>query len=206
MDDLAREYVNSFYTRSLRMFGDRPEAVRWTREGQLMRYRTLLDIGGAIGGSRVLDFGCGKGDFLSFLKERNIAVRYTGLDINENLIALAKQKNPDASFSVFDLEKDTLNEDFDYIFLCGVFNLKVQGIQETIRKTLTTLFPRCRRGMAFNGLSSLTPQKDFELHYLAPEEMLSFAVENLSPFVSLRHDRFSHDVTLFIYRHANPVA
>ncbi len=203
MDELAKEYVISFYDKSLRMFGDRPEAVRWTPGGQLSHYLSLLDIAGSIDGKKILDFGCGKGDFLTFLKERNIKVRYTGFDINEKLIAAAKEKDPDA-FRVFDLEKDTLDEDFDYIFLCGVFNLKVHGIDETIRNTLKRLFGHCRLGMAFNALSSHNPKKDFELHYVSPEGIFTFAVENLSPYVSLRHDRLSFDFTLFVYRGANP--
>ncbi|MCL4476181.1 MAG: class I SAM-dependent methyltransferase [Nitrospirae bacterium] len=204
MDELAREYVISFYDNALKMFGDRPEAVRWTPKGQFSHYLSLLDIGGCIDGKNILDFGCGKGDFLTFLKEKNIKVQYTGVDINEKLIALAKEKNPDSTFRVFDLEKETLEEDFDYIFLCGVFNLRIQGIDETIRNSLKRLFGHCRLGIGFNALSSHNPKKDFELHYVSPEELFTFAVENLSPFVSLRHDRISYDFTLFIYRDANP--
>jgi len=203
MDDLAREYVISFYDKTLRMFGERPEALRWTFSGQLRHYEALLDIGD-IEGRKILDFGCGKGDFYRFLRERNISVRYSGFDINENLISMAREKNPGVPFMVFDMEKDTIEEDFDYIFLCGVFNLNVQGIRETISKTLKTLFGHCRIGLAFNALSTHNPKKDFELHYVSPEEMFSFGVENLSPFVSLRHDRISYDFTMFVYRDANP--
>lgn len=200
MDDLAKEYVISFFERFHRMFGDRPEAVGWTLEGQRARYRSLLDIADSIEGKKVLDFGCGKGDFLTFLKREKIRVRYTGVDISENLIKLAKEKNPDGSFSVFHLGKDTLDEDIDYIFLCGVFSLEVQGIEETIRETLKTLFRHCRIGMAFNALSSRNPQRDFALHYVSPEEMFAFALKELSPYVALRHDRISYDFTLFVYR------
>jgi len=34
MDELAREYVISFFDRNLLLHGDRPEAVRWTAKGQ----------------------------------------------------------------------------------------------------------------------------------------------------------------------------
>ncbi|HWR57482.1 MAG TPA: class I SAM-dependent methyltransferase, partial [Thermodesulfovibrionales bacterium] len=155
MDDLAKEYTISFFDKSLRMFGDRPEAVRWTAEGQLARYKALLDIADSIEGSSILDFGCGKGDFLRFLKDRNIQVRYTGFDINEKLISVASAKYPSSAFRVFDLGKTPLNEDFDYIFLCGVFNLKVQKIDRLIRSTLRELFGHCRIGLAFSALSAL---------------------------------------------------
>lgn len=204
MDELARQYVISFYDRTLRMFGDRPEALRWTSEGQLMHYEALLDIAESINGKKILDFGCGSGDFCRFLEERGIEVDYTGLDINERLIGLARENNPGAPFRVFDIGRDTLNEDFDYIFLCGVFNLNIQGIEEAVRTTLRKLFERCRIGLAFNALSSHNPKKDFELHYTSPEELLAFAIKDLSPLVSIRHDRIPYDFTMFVYKEDNP--
>jgi SAM-dependent methyltransferase len=203
MDELAREYVISFYDRTLHLFGDRPEALRWTREGQCARYELMLDMAPGIEGKEILDFGCGKGDFYQFLKDKDVTTHYTGFDINENLIALASQKFPEARFGVFDIERDTMSEGFDYIFLCGVFNLKVQGIDELIRFTLKKLFPCCRVGLAFNGLSAHAPHKTFELHYSSPEALLGFALDNLSPFVAMRHDRIPYDFTMCVYRDLN---
>lgn len=199
MDELSKEYVISFFDKSLMLHGDRPEAVRWSSTGQQMRYLSMLDVGD-IKGSKILDFGCGKGDFYLFLKNKGIEVKYTGFDINEKLIALAKQKFPNADFRVFDIDRDVLNETFDYIFLCGVFNLKIHGIDETIENTLKNLFNHCCIALAFNAMSSHNPKKDFELHYTNPEKLFKFAIENLSPFVSLRHDRIPYDFTMFVYR------
>jgi SAM-dependent methyltransferase len=200
MDELAKEYVISFFNKYLQQHGDKPEAVRWTPAGQQLRYESLLETNTSIEGLKVLDYGCGKGDFCQFLKDRNLHVRYTGFDINEKLISLARQKFPECSFRVFDIESDMLDEDFDYIFLCGVFNLKVAGIDETVKNTLIKLFKHCRVGMVFNGLSDHEPRKDFELHYISPEMMLRFAVKNLSPHVVIRDKMIPHDFTMFVYR------
>jgi|SRR5208283_1890194 len=202
MDDLSKEFVVSFFDRQLCMHGDRPEALRWSQAGQRLHYESLLDIGD-INGGRILDYGCGKGDFCQFLQDKGIHAEYAGFDINEKLIALAKKKFPGADFRVFDIEKDLLDEDFDYIFLCGVFNLNVQGLDETIRHCLLKLFKRCRRALAFNALSLHNPQKGFELHYTSPEKVFAFAAENLSPIISLRQDRMAYDFTLFVYRDLN---
>ena len=202
MDDLSKEYVISFFDKNLMLHGDRPEAVRWTSKGQREHYQALLDIGD-ISGSKILDFGCGKGDLYAFLGERDISVDYTGYDINEKLINLAKSKFPGVDFRVFDIDRDDLTEDFDYILLCGVFNLKVEGVDDLIRRALVQLFRRCRIGLAFNALSALNPKKDFELNYTSPEELFTFTVKNLSPFVSLRHDRMAYDFTMFVYREKN---
>ena len=203
MDELSKEYVISFYNNAFQMHGDRPESLRWTAKGQVLHYESLLDINGSLEDKKILDYGCGKGDFYRFLKNRNISVQYVGFDINDRLVSFAKQKFPECRFRVFDIEKDFLEEDFDYIFLCGVFNLKVQGLDDTIKNTLIKLFKQCRIALAFNALSSHNPKKDFELHYVYPEKMFEFAVKNLSPFVSLRHDRIPYDFTLFVYKNKN---
>lgn len=202
MDELTKEYIISFFNKTLQMHGDRHDAVRWSSTGQIMHYQSLLDIG-SIDGKKILDFGCGKGDFYRFLKDRNIDFKYSGFDINERLIALARQKYPDTDFRVFDIDIDILQEDFDYIFLCGVFNLKVEGLEETIKNTLIRLFEHCRIALAFNALSSHCTKKDFELYYVSPEEMFSFAVRNLSPYVSIRHDRMLYDFVMFVYKDIN---
>lgn len=199
MDDLSKEYVISFFDKNLLLHGDRPEAVRWSAQGQRVHYQSLLDIG-RIDHAKILDFGCGKGDFFQFLSERGIAVDYTGYDINEKLISLAQQKFPGVRFKAFDMDEDTLDEDFDYIFLCGVFNLRIAGLDVMIKNTLARLFQHCRRGIAYNALSALNPRKEFELHYTSPDELFSFAVKTLSPYVALRHDRMFYDFTMFIYK------
>jgi SAM-dependent methyltransferase len=199
MDELAKEYVISFFDKNLRLHGDRPEAVRWSVQGQLMHYQNLLDIG-AIDSTRILDFGCGKGDFLQYLCDCGFTADYTGYDINANLISLAQKKFPESRFRVFDIDSDALDEDFDYIFLCGVFNLRVSGLAETIHHALQKLFRHCRKGLAFNALSDLNPEQEPELYYTSPTDLFRFAVKNLSPYVSLRHDRMYYDFTMFVYR------
>ena len=199
MDDLSKEYVISVFDKNLQLHGDRPEAVGWSARGGPLHYQSLLDIG-RIDHAKILDFGCGKGDFFQFLSEQGIAVDYTGYDINEKLISLAQKKYGVDRFRVFDLDEDALAEEFDYIFLCGVFNLRIEGLDLLIKKTLTRLFQHCRRGLAFNALSALNPRKDFELHYSSPDELFSFAVKTLSPYVSLRQDKILYDFTLFIYK------
>lgn len=201
MDDLSKEYLISFFDTNLMLHGDRPEAVRWTKPGQLAHYRALLDIGN-ISGAKILNFGCGKGDLYQFLQDNYIPVEYTGVDINEKLIAMARKKAPSVDFRVFDIDKDSFSEDFDYIFLCGVFNLRMEGLDEIIKDALQKLFARCRIGLAFNALAVQNPKKDYELNYTAPEELFTFAVKNLSPFVSLRHDRLAYDYMMFVYREA----
>jgi hypothetical protein len=94
---------------------------------------------------------------------------------------------------------------FDYIFICGVFNLEVPGVDDDMKNALVKLFRHCNKGLALNALSSHAPIRDPELHVTSPEEMVKFSIENLSPFIALRHDRIQNDFTLYVYTSLNEV-
>ncbi len=205
MDPFSKDQLLTFYNRHFKKFGDRPEALRWTPQGQLRRYHTFLDIAPDLNNQKILDYGCGMGDFYKFLKRRGVDVKYTGVDINENFINVAKKKYPECKFMVMNIDEDALEGYYDYIFICGVFNLRVPGVQEDLRNALVTLFKHCSKALALNALSSHTPTKDIELNYTSPEDTLRFAIENLSPSVSLRHDRIPNDFTLFVYTSYNEI-
>jgi SAM-dependent methyltransferase len=205
MEPLSKEHLISFYNSHYKKFGDKPEALRWTPQGQLRRYNTFLEIAPDLNGRKILDYGCGLADFYKFLKRRNIKVNYTGVDINETFINAAKNNYPECRFRVMNIDEDELDEYYDYIFICGVFNLLVPGVQDDLRNALVALFKHCNKGIALNALSSHTPIKDVELSFTSPEDMVTFAIENLSPSVILRHDRIPNDFTLFVYTSYNEI-
>jgi len=205
MDPDSRERLLNFYNSRLEQFGDRPEALSWSPQGQLRRFHSLAEIAPDLNDTSVLDYGCGTGDFYGFLKRRGFDVRYTGVDINENFIELAKKKYPGCAFQVADASDDRLGGSFDYVVICGVFNLNVPGVAEDMKEALVTLFKRCNKGLALNCLSSHASEMDPKWHYTSPEEMVRFTLEKLSPYLALRHDRIPEDFTLYVYAGLNPV-
>lgn len=207
MDPYSKDRLLSFYNFHLKQFGDRPEALRWTPQGQLRRYATLAEIASPaqLQNATLLDYGCGTGDFYRYLKRRGINVQYTGVDMNPNFIDLARRKYPECGFQAAAIGEDgpAVEGFYDYIIICGVFNFLVPGVQEDLREAMTTLFKHCSKGLALNALSTHTPIKDPELNYTSPEEMVKFTLEHLSPYFALRHDRVQNDFTLYVYTALN---
>lgn len=197
MDPLGKKELLDFFDRHLKDFGDTPQAVRWTPEGQLRRYETLLQISGDISQKTILDFGCGKGDFYGFLKGRGIQTDYCGIDINNRLIELAVHKYPEAEFIATDIDEVRFEREFDVVFVCGVFNLRVAGIKESMQEELKKLFRISREALHVNLLTFYTPSRSVELFYVKPEKILEFAVRELSASVTLRHNR--EDIFLSVY-------
>jgi 2-polyprenyl-3-methyl-5-hydroxy-6-metoxy-1,4-benzoquinol methylase len=198
MDPLGKKELLDFYSRHLKDFGDTPQGVRWTPDGQLRRYETLLRISGDSSGKTVLDFGCGKGDFYGFMKEKGFSFHYCGIDINKDLIELAMRKYPEAEFIAMDIDETEFNRDFDVIFVCGVFNLRIAGIEESMKHILKKLFRLCAEALHVNLLTSHVPNKSIELFYVKPEELLTFVIAELSRSVTLLHTK--EDIFLSVYR------
>jgi len=148
-------------------------------------------------GNRVLDFGCGKGDFCGFLKEKGVSTDYCGIDINDALISTAKTKYPVDEFIALDIDENAFNRTFDIVFVCGVFNLRIAGIGDSMKTILKNLFPRCRIALHVNLLTYYVPQRNVELFYVKPEEMMEFVIREISGSVTLRH--LEEDIFLSIY-------
>ena len=71
--------------------------------------------------SSVLDVGCGCGRFLELLRSLNFNLTYTGLDIIEKNIAVARDLYPDALFEVGDVLSIERPWTFDLVNATGVF-------------------------------------------------------------------------------------
>lgn len=163
-------------------------ALRWTPEGQRRRYEAFVEIMPDLNGKSIIDLGCGRGDFLGFLKEKKIEVKYTGVDLNDNFIKEAKRAHPEGTFYVLDIEEEGgIEGDFDIALAIGVFNLRVAGIRDSMINTLKRLFSLCRESMHFDLIMS-GPATDPELNAFLPEEAVRMVRKNLSRRFSLRTD------------------
>ena len=88
-------------------------------------------------------------------------------------------------FGFFD---DFKTEAFDYIFISGVFNNKIENNEGYYQDCLRILWERTRKGLAFNMMSAYVDYYDDDLFYEKPEKVFSFVKQNLSPYVVLRND------------------
>jgi hypothetical protein len=92
----------------------------------------------------VLEIGCGSGDLLARLSNRNI----TGLDLSEHKIAEARQRLPHGRFEVMAGELFESAEKYDVIILSDTINF-VGDVQLLFSKVLKMSHPRTRLVMNF---------------------------------------------------------
>jgi SAM-dependent methyltransferase len=96
------------YRRAVDQFGDTFEVALWaTPVTQLSRFEVFAQMGD-LGGKRVLDAGCGRGDFAAWLVEQQIEfTSFVGVDGVPELIEFARARGlPRAEFRCGDLLND----------------------------------------------------------------------------------------------------
>ncbi len=178
--DLAQHYRDL-----LLKYGDSPEASQYSnRETQEKRFEILLQIAN-LEGKKILDFGCGTGHLATYIKQQGLNVIYTGVDIVEELLEVAREKHPEHHFCEF---SDVTDHKFDYILISGVFNNKIEDNRGFYQKTVEQCFSMISEGLAFNMMSHYVDFYDPSLFYEKPEAVFEFAKKNISPYVVIRND------------------
>lgn len=152
--------------------------------------KILTDIAPDLRTAKILDFGCGTGHLLTFLRQRlQYSGEYVGYDLSATMIAKAREKFSNVRFEQRDvLESASIEEHFDYVLSNGVFNNHVADNWGLMTAILRRLFPHARKGLAFNALSTYVDRVDPDLFYVSPERVFKFCKEELSLRVTLRHD------------------
>lgn len=189
-----------FYEQNIKTHGGGFGSVAWgSKESQEKRFVVLAQIDD-LNQLKILDVGCGLGDFYGWLKARNIDIHYEGIDITPSMIQEAKKKYPGVRFKVQDILKEKeIDATFDYIFASGIFNRKIPEHHSFVSNTIIRMFDLCRRGIAFNIMSEKADFMEPEEYYADPGEMLNICL-GLSRKVILRHDYMPHDFTVYIYK------
>src|SRR5262249_14754205 len=146
---------------------------------------------------RLLDFGCGFGDLFGYARGRGIALDYTGLEINEDLIGVARERYPDARFLCLDALAEPFDATFDVVLSSGVHNYRLADNRAYTEHSFRLFDRLSRQGFAVNFLSDRVNYRSEANHHSAPEEIPALALQ-YSPRVSLRHDYMPFEFTVIV--------
>lgn len=211
----ANKRLAEHYSTLLKQHGDSPLTAQWGTDPAVRerRFEALAQVGIPVT-AKILDFGCGLGDALPYLRTHHgFTGDYVGYDLSEDIVAHARAKyagDPKARFEVRDIFTTPPEEEFDFVWICGTFNIKTANSDAYIRDALRILYAKTRKGMTFNLMSTYVDFFDPTLYYADPDLVFRFCKEELSPCVALRHDyMLKAGVTPYefaVYIHRTPVA
>lgn len=201
MSDTSATVIRDHFNDLAVRWGDDVRASDWSSgKSQELRFTALLELGD-FEGTRILDIGCGRGDFLDFLSARDISVRYTGVDLSEDVIAIARQHHPNVDFQVCDVLGSELPR-VDYVIASGVHTIDTGDNEVRLQEVLRRLWELAERGVGTNMLSSERPAGvELAPHTYAytPDTVEAFA-RGLTPHVRLIRGYLPHDFTVLLNR------
>jgi ubiquinone/menaquinone biosynthesis C-methylase UbiE len=199
--DLKR--IQKFYQDSLNEYGiDDARSVHWIdTQRQLIRFEILLHIA-TIDGKKILDVGCGLGDFYKFLIKKRITTQYTGIDIVPEFINAAQRKYPkkqyvEASFIKTDI--DDITDTYDYVFASGAMSFKVENNNEFYFTMIKKMYDLAKKGVAFNMLNKSDHIDDATFAAYDPKEVADYC-QTLASRVEIVTDYLPQDFTVFLYK------
>lgn len=203
--------LEGHYNKLIATHASSPAGAQWSdRETQERRMTILAEVGD-LRAAKVLDWGCGTGHMLSVLRSRfSFDGSYVGYDLAESALALGRATHPEARFDRRDVLTDGVAEDFDYVFVSGVFNNRISDNWTFLTHALVRLYERTRRALAFNLLSTYVDRFDPGLAYFDPGHVFRFCKEELSPKVILRHEYevkvgvVPFEFTIYVHRTSIP--
>ena len=193
--------MEDFYKKALMKYGeDNIKSLGWgSTIGQQKRFKVFLQEMNPYNKS-FLDVGCGFGDFYRYIDRR--CKRYIGIDIEPEMIDIARRKNPNGAFlttDIIDFPAD--KESFDYVVASGLLALKREDWDENLSKTIRRMFDICRIAVGVNftrctDITKINPDAHYSSQALVIGLLDSIKYKSLKIIV----DYLPNDFTVILYK------
>jgi SAM-dependent methyltransferase len=202
------EQVRGYYERKLQAHGPTPTGVDWNSQAsQELRFAQLATLWGDERHLSVLDFGCGYGALLPWLRARGFDGRYTGFDLSTAMVSAGQQAATGTGLSEwrFTPDRERLAA-ADFVVASGIFNVRMDTPdhewREYVRATIDDLATLACRGFAFNALTSYSDadRRREDLYYADPLEWFDYCKRTHSRSVALLHDYPLYEFTMIVRR------
>lgn len=195
--------VEQYYTSKLRIHGATPAGVDWNSESsQNLRFEKLLQVVGDADAFSILDYGCGYGALLGYLRAGHSNFEYCGFDISAQMIAEAQASHSEER-TKFTSDSAAL-EPHDFAVASGIFNVRLDIERDKwsayVEQTIERLNELSKRGFAFNVLTSYSDPERMrsDLYYADPLALFDRCKRRYSRFVALLHDYPLYEFTIIV--------
>ncbi|TYQ16198.1 UNVERIFIED_CONTAM: methyltransferase family protein [Acetivibrio alkalicellulosi] len=172
-------YIKRYYESNMKKDVPDYKILGWeSRESQNLRFDVLIS-NLELENKKILDVGCGLGNLLEYLQEKNIKAEYTGVDILDSMIERVKHKKLKGTFYHMDIfESDYFSEGaFDVVYASGIFNLNLNNNMEFLSYALRRFFYLASSIVVFNLLHEKSPDKEDLYFYYDPKKVLNMIEE-----------------------------
>lgn len=206
----SKRYIEiiEHYEACLAQHGDSHLGVDWPKaQDAETRYRVMLELIRKPGPPVVslLDFGCGASHLYEYILANGITgIEYTGLDLSSKFVELSRTKFPKNRYICADiLEEPEAVPGSDYIVMNGVFTekrgLSFEEMLAYFEGTLTAVFAKAQRGIAFNVMSKHVDWERDDLFHLPFDTLARFVRRSLTRNFVIRNDYGLYEYSAYVY-------
>lgn len=199
-----REAVAAYYTNRLAEHGTTARGVDWKdAHSQEVRFDQLLELMRARRNGSVVDYGCGYGAFLPYMRRKGFQGTYCGIDVSESMIEAARAHCTGETGADFAVGL-TPPEPADFCIASGIFNVRLDFANDEwltyIHSTLDDMNGHSRLGFAFNCLTSYSDADRMrgDLYYADPLALFDRCKRNYARNVALLHDYDLYEFTIIV--------
>jgi SAM-dependent methyltransferase len=192
------------FDRTLDEHGATARGVDWkSAESQTLRFDQLLTVHRGDAPFSIIDYGCGYGALASHMMSRGLTFSYTGFDVNERMLRLAREHVPSGSRLVADRRSVGTA---DYTVASGLFNLRLTTSEDEwldyVLTTLESIDEASRVGFAFNMLTIYSDRERMrpDLYYADPCFFFDYCKRHFSSEIALLHDYGLFEFTVIVRR------
>ena len=121
--------------------------------------------------SKILDAGCGTGNLLKILEDKNASLKLYGVDISKEMLKIARKKLKNAKIKLEAAEKLSFKKNyFDYIFSVDAFHhyydcsLVMKNFYRVLKKNGHLIVVDFSFGIFFNKIFSKIEPGNNEMH------------------------------------------
>jgi SAM-dependent methyltransferase len=158
----------------------------------------------------ILDLGCGVGLLVDHLQATDAlnAFDYWGIDLSTKMVAAARERHPAQRFESRDILSNPLPAGcVDYVIMNGLLTEKVELSQPTMEAyaidIIKMAFGACRRGIAFNVMSTHLDWLRNDLFHWPLDSVAAFLVGQCSRSIVIRMDYGLYEYTVYVYNKAS---
>jgi SAM-dependent methyltransferase len=198
--------VRAYYEGRLGEHGLTPQGVDWRDEAsQRLRFRQLCRLFEGQPLASLLDYGCGYGALVPFLRANGHRGQYVGVDVSPVMVEAARTTTSDTS-ARFEVLVD-FDGGGDFVVSSGLFNVRLDFPlsvwEDYVFQTIGELARRAGQGFAFNCLTSYSDPDRMrpDLYYADPSRMFDYCKRNYSQNVALLHDYGLYEFTILVRKH-----
>lgn len=205
------DLLRTHYAQKFLQFGATSNGVDWEEPKKAgLRYGAMLQLIPEEELSRpdplsLLDVGCGYGAFYAFLQERDITnIIYTGVDLVADMVKYANGHFDNATFLAGDILEMGLNaSSYDYVIANGIFTQKLTASNTDmdlfLDRMIETLFAICRKGIAFNIMTTFVDFENPDNYYRHPGDMVDLSSRFTRSF-RVNHSYPLYEYTMCLYK------